>query len=500
MNKQQINNTVAQLGNDGVPVAIRSQQLIDILAGAKGGGDGNTEACQQVAQEVFTRLQNQTVDENAQKMAKMLKEILTQLEQTPLKPATFIQLANVDGGTVKHALITDDRGEMVYVVAHDQAMCKKLVIGDRVMVDAHAKILVTPALNGLYAGHEARFERKIDERHIEVVSHQDEKVVVMVGPKLMKQIDSGEVEPGSAIVVDRGQMFAIRAMPLDTKMHFRFLDRGPVPDVLVHRDIGSPPRVIEQIGKHVREEMTRPDERRRFKLRPCITRLLAGVSGSGKTLSVQAIHRLIYEIMSEITGTPIKDLPARVFRFRTSKMLSMWLGESDKNIDRLFDEVEEMAAQKFTNAKGKTFELPVMVVMEEADGMGRARGQEAIYDRIMTTILQRLDPNREGLANKMVVFISTTNEQHLIDPAFLRRIGGSVETFGRLDQKGFIDIMHKMSDGLPAQAGKSKENNAWEKIIGALTEWMYQEDLDSGVLQLTYQGQSSRCSSIAATS
>ena len=118
-------------------------------------------------------------------------------------------------------------------------------------------------------------------------------------------------------------------------------------------------------------------------------KLLCGVSGSGKTLAVQAIHHLMYEIMSEVTGVALDQLPFRVFRFRQSQLLSKWLGDSDKNVDRLFDEIEQLADQPFRAPDGRQVRLPVLVVIEEADGMGRARGQDAIYDRILTTALQR---------------------------------------------------------------------------------------------------------------
>jgi SpoVK/Ycf46/Vps4 family AAA+-type ATPase len=232
------------------------------------------------------------------------------------------------------------------------------------------------------------------------------------------------------------------------------------------------------VERHIREEMLRPELRRKFRLRPCITALLEGVSGSGKTLTVNAIYRRMYEIMAEVTGTPMEELPHQVFKFKPSKALSMWLGESDKNCDRFFDEVEQRAGKPFVNPKGKSFLLPVLVVMEEIDGMGRARGEEAIYDRIMTTILQRLDPNREGLGDKLVVFLSTTNEPHIVDHAMLRRIGGTVESFGRLDQKGFVDVLKKHVKGLPM------DENAVSDVHRAL----FNEGVDPGVVELAVGG------------
>lgn len=470
-----IEQTLNALGNPTINLAHRCSQLIDILAGGQGGDPAYTE----IVNEVFKRLTTQqAVDEDTAEKAKMLDQIMKQIESSPLRPATFIQMADVDGSGLPHALVVLENGELAYVVAKDQAQIKKLKLGDKVMLDAHSKLLVHRATNGNYSGLEAKFERKIDERHIEVTNHQDEKAVVLVNPELIKQIDAEQIVPGASIIIGCGGKLGLKAVPAPKETYYRFLDRGPIPDIRVERDIGNPPRIISEVALHVREEMTRPDLRRKFRLRPCITRLLCGVSGTGKSLSIGAIHRLLYEIMAEVTKVPIEKLPPRVFRMRSSQMLSMWFGESDKNIDRMFDEVEKLADEEFQGMK-----LPVMVVLEEADGLGRSRGQDNIYDRIMTVILQRLDPNREGLATKLVVFLSTTNEPHIVDPAFLRRIGGSVETFGRLDQKGFNEILIKHVEGLPVK-GEVKLRG----MANLVSTELFNPKNDNGVVELLFQG------------
>src|SRR6185503_12073395 len=104
---------------------------------------------------------------------------------------------------------------------------------------------------------------------------------------------------------------------------------------------------IEKLANLVRLEMTNPSLRRRYRLRRCLMTLLSGVSGSGKTLAIHALWRRLYEVMSEVTGVPVAQLPPRVFRLKLSEVLSMWLGESDKNLDRFFAEIEQMADEKF---------------------------------------------------------------------------------------------------------------------------------------------------------
>lgn len=477
-----INPALRKLVDNSVPLEHRKKYAVDLIMN------------EDIGEAVLERMATKALSEEAVEMEQEIRGIVENLQRAPMKPATFVRLSKLEGSTAPLALVAMDNGEMGYMVVHDGTAAENLNTGDRVALDGKAKILIGKALEDVYGhGPEAKFERRIDDEHIEVTTINDGKMVVLTSKKLADKIESKTANPGDSVVLGAGGTIAKNSLPAtDTLNYCRFLDRGIVPDVIVDRDIGAPPRVIQQVALHVREEMMRPELRRRFRLRPCITRLLSGVSGSGKTLAVQAIHRLIYEIMSDVTNTSMDKLPHRVFKFKTSQVLSMWLGESDKNAERLFDEVEKLAAQTFTNAKGKEFTLPVMVVMEEAEGMGRTRGSDhdGVYDRILSTLLQRLDPNRAGLGDRLIVFLSTTNEPHLVDPAFLRRIGGQVEHFGRLNQEGFVAVLKKHIEGLPAANGNDKTQKAlWKEITREVEAWLYSER-EVGIAELrTNSGQ-----------
>lgn len=480
-------NTTAvlnQLANQGAPLKHRATMLTNLLQGyaqekEEGGEYG------EIVTQVFDRLTVAQVPESLAAKEKFLSDLLGQLEAAPLRPATYIEMSPVQKAMPLHALVALDNGEFGFVVVHHPDEVKALKLGDRVLLDGQAKILITSVLNELKYGPEATLVRRINGRHIEVTSRNDEKSVLLANPELIAEIESGRLKPGSAIIMNQGRSVALLGVPTDAGefAHYRFLDRGTVPEVFVERDIGAPPKVIAEVALHVREEMSRPELRRKFKLRPCITRLLCGVSGTGKTLAVQAIHRLLYEIMADLTGAKVEELPPRVFRFRSSQALSMWFGESEKQIDRFFDEVENLADKPY-RVKGREWTLPVLVIMEEAEGMGRQRGGEQIYDRVMTTTLQRLDPSRSSLANKLVVFLSTTNEPHLVDPAFLRRIGGRVEEFGRLNQDGFNSVLGKHVSGLPMPKGRN-----WKHMVAEIDDHLFRRD-DPGIVAVKCHGYS----------
>jgi len=201
----------------------------------------------------------------------------------------------------------------------------------------------------------------------------------------------------------------------------------------------------------------------------------------------------MYEIMSDVTGMPIDQLPPRVIRVRQSQVLSQWLGESEKNWDRVMDEAEQLADEEFKTLDGRSLRLPVLVVIEEIDGFGRARGHEAIYDRILTTLLERLDPNRQELSQRLIIFIATTNTPHLVDSALFRRIGGSIEHFGRLGRRSFSAVLEKHVCGLPAASRNGYSQSAiWRRNVDSLTNWFFSRNSsDPGLVEVSLAGSTS---------
>jgi SpoVK/Ycf46/Vps4 family AAA+-type ATPase len=204
-------------------------------------------------------------------------------------------------------------------------------------------------------------------------------------------------------------------------------------------------------------------------------------------MSIDATWNTMYNIMEEVTGVSRDELPQRVFRLRAGNLLSSWFGQTEKEIDRFFDELIQMSRQKWTAPDGNDYELPVLAIIEEVDGLARARGGDHIYDRVLTSFLQRLDPNRADLLDRLIVFIGTTNVPDQIDTAFLRRIGSNIEKFGRLDRSGFTTVLEKQISRLPVT--HSRSGRAREAVVSDITAWLFSRNgSDPGVVELTYAG------------
>jgi SpoVK/Ycf46/Vps4 family AAA+-type ATPase len=121
-----------------------------------------------------------------------------------------------------------------------------------------------------------------------------------------------------------------------------------------------------------------------------ISALFAGSSGTGKTMAAEVIGR---------------ELELDVYRIDLSTVVSKYIGETEKNLRRIFDAAEE----------GGT-----VLLFDEADAIfGKRSEVKDSHDRYanieVAYLLQRMESYR-GLA------ILTTNLKSSIDTAFLRRI------------------------------------------------------------------------------
>lgn len=123
--------------------------------------------------------------------------------------------------------------------------------------------------------------------------------------------------------------------------------------------------------------------------------LLYGASGTGKTLTAEALAG---------------EAGAELFKVDASNLVSMWVGESTKNVRKVFKEFYRYV--KETNKK-------VFLFINEADQLLSARGvitqaADKEYNQMQNLLLEELE-NFDG------VFIATTNLPDLFDTAWNRR-------------------------------------------------------------------------------
>jgi hypothetical protein len=157
-------------------------------------------------------------------------------------------------------------------------------------------------------------------------------------------------------------------------------------------------QVLREIAAHVRHRLVvyeewgfgRPGARGLG-----ISAMFAGASGTGKTLAAEVIAR---------------DLDLDLYRVDLSSVVSKYIGETEKNLRRIFDTADQGGA---------------ILLFDEADALfGKRSEVKDSHDRYanieVSYLLQRMECFR-GLA------ILTTNLRNAVDAAFLRRIRFTVQ-------------------------------------------------------------------------
>ncbi len=143
-----------------------------------------------------------------------------------------------------------------------------------------------------------------------------------------------------------------------------------------------------------------------------------GPPGTGKTMTAHALS---------------KALKKQVLSFDCSKILSMYVGESEKNVRKIFDSYKEIAKKSKTH--------PVLL-LNEADQFLSARttgvtgGSDKMHNQMQNIFLEQIE-NFEG------VLIATTNLLESIDQAFSRRFDNKIE-FAKPNFQQRMELWEKM--------------------------------------------------------
>ncbi len=154
----------------------------------------------------------------------------------------------------------------------------------------------------------------------------------------------------------------------------------------------------------------------RHSIAPGLSALFAGPPGTGKTMCASIVAR---------------ELEMELFRVDLSRIVSKWIGETEKNLSKVFDEAQRSHA---------------VILFDEADSLFAKRTEvKSSIDRYANLEVSYLLQRMEQFSG---VTVLTTNFEDTIDPAFKRRITFKMR-FERPDAGARAALWRKM---YPAQA------------------------------------------------
>ncbi len=169
-------------------------------------------------------------------------------------------------------------------------------------------------------------------------------------------------------------------------------------------DIGGLEETKRELQEGIELPLKHPDAFRRLGIRQARGFLLFGPPGNGKTLLAKAVAR---------------EAEANFIATKSSDLLSKWVGESEKQVSKLFKRARQVS--------------PTVVFIDEIDALAPARGgsfgDSNVTERVVNTLLAEMDGLEELQG---VVVIGATNRPTLLDPALLRP--------GRFDEIVYVPV------------------------------------------------------------
>ncbi|MEM4230727.1 MAG: CDC48 family AAA ATPase [Candidatus Pacearchaeota archaeon] len=156
-------------------------------------------------------------------------------------------------------------------------------------------------------------------------------------------------------------------------------------------DVGGLDRVKQELREAIEWPLKFPENFTRMGIKPPKGVLLYGPPGTGKTLLAKAIAN---------------ESEANFIQVKGPSLLSMWVGESEKGVRKIFERARQVA--------------PCIIFFDEIDSLASRRGLEAgsrVTDQVLNQMLAEMD-GLEELQN--VIVVGATNRPDMLDPAILR--------------------------------------------------------------------------------
>lgn len=170
-----------------------------------------------------------------------------------------------------------------------------------------------------------------------------------------------------------------------------------------------------------------------------------GVAGTGKTLTALALA---------------KSLKKEVLSFDCSKILSMYIGESEKNVRNIFDKYYELRSQ--------TKSEPILLLNEadqflSARSSGNTSSSDKMHNQMQNIFLEQIE-RFDG------ILIATTNLLENLDKAFSRRFNYKIE-FVKPNKNQRIALWKKLlPSNLPLEKDFDIEELAKYELTGGQIE------------------------------
>ncbi len=213
--------------------------------------------------------------------------------------------------------------------------------------------------------------------------------------------------------IPRDVLESLRVTKIDFQEALRVVRPSAMREVLVEtpnvswNEVGGLEFAKQSLKEAVEWPIKNPAVFTKMGIRPPRGILLYGPPGTGKTLLAKAVA---------------KESEANFILIKGPSLLSMWVGESEKGIRKVFERARQVS--------------PCIIFFDEIDSLASRRGMDHGGSRVTEQVLNQMLAEMDGLEELTgVVVLGATNRPDMLDPAIMRP--------GRFDRILLVDAPTK---------------------------------------------------------
>ncbi|MEK6848179.1 MAG: AAA family ATPase, partial [Nanoarchaeota archaeon] len=213
--------------------------------------------------------------------------------------------------------------------------------------------------------------------------------------------------------IPRDVLESLRVTKIDFQEALRVVRPSAMREVLVEtpnvswNEVGGLEFAKQSLKEAVEWPIKNPAVFTKMGIRPPRGILLYGPPGTGKTLLAKAVA---------------KESEANFILIKGPSLLSMWVGESEKGIRKVFEGARQVS--------------PCIIFFDEIDSLASRRGMDHGGSRVTEQVLNQMLAEMDGLEELTgVVVLGATNRPDMLDPAIMRP--------GRFDRILLVDAPTK---------------------------------------------------------
>lgn len=370
----------------------------------------------------YLALERREMREHISELTASNKELYEISKAATALPHPLAKVVSLESPEPGHVFVQTHNGDISLVQCAPEVAPETLRPFDNVLLTENRNCVLGTCAGNFSMGEVAEVAEVLDG----LVILRTHEGAATETARVVDGLAEAGVETGDRVLYDRAYHAAYEKLPKRQHRHSSVLE--PVHSLVTFDDIGGNDDIKEEIAFDINVHCRHGEAVEAHDMRPSKSMLFVGPPGNAKTMLALGTAHLIQTMTAE--GE------VAVYRFPPGRHRSVWYGQTEKNLDEIFDFARSLLAQGVSR---------VVILFDEIDNLGQRSNEmgNSVDSRILPVLLERI----QGLnSTDNILFVGTSNRaDDLLDEALMRpgRFGDKVYRLGAPDRQTARCILEK---------------------------------------------------------